>query len=76
MNKPMGDMSKTCNCTHHKIVPWAIILIGFVIFVSAFNLLTSMAQMIVIGLSLVVIGGTKLSAHKCNCCNADKRMKM
>lgn len=76
MNKPMGDMSKTCNCVHHKIGPWMVILIGIVLILAAFDILTSMWVWLIVGVLLVVKGGTKLNASKCNCCNHDKMMKM
>ena len=75
MGSSMGD-GKVCKCVHHKVVPWMIILIGLVVLLGAFNILTGMWQMILVGLFLVVIGGTKLNSHKCGCCNHEKPMKM
>ena len=76
MGSSMGE-GKTCNCVHHKVVPWMIILIGIVVLLNAFSFmwLNSMMQMIIIGIALIVIGGTKLNGQNCKCCNHDK-MKM
>jgi hypothetical protein len=77
MNKPvMGDASKTCNCTHHKIGPWALILAGVVVILGALNVLNSTWVMILIGVLLIVKGGVKIGGRQCNCCNRDKIMKM
>ncbi len=64
-----GDGKKVCNCPHHKVIPWAIIVIGLVILLTGFNILTYMAETVVIGALLIVIGGTKLNSRKCTCCD-------
>ena len=71
MNPNMGgDMSKkVCNCPHHKVVPIMIIIIGLVILVGAFSMLTFQWASILIGVALIVIGGTKLGSRSCKCCS-------
>ena len=63
-----GDMSKVCNCPHHKVVPFAIMLIGLVLILEAFSIFTGMWPTVIIGAMLVVIGVVKLKGRNCKCC--------
>ena len=65
----MGDKPNVCNCPHHKVVPWMIVLIGIDIILGAFGILINGTWMwVIIGVLLVIIGGVKLSGRKCGCC--------
>jgi len=57
---------KVCKCTHHKIVPVCIALIGLVILLGGMNVLTPGFVSFVWPLLLIVIGVTKMI--KCKCC--------
>lgn len=66
---PMSGDKKICNCSHHKVIPWSIILIGVVLILNAIpGVLTPMWTGILVGVLLVIIGGTKLGSRKCKCC--------
>ena len=57
---------KDCKCTHHKIMPWCIILIGLAFLLLQLNILTAYAVGIIWPILLMVIGAKKLM--KCKCC--------
>ncbi len=57
---------KVCKCTHHKVVPTCIILIGLAFLLLQLNILTVYAVGIVWPILLIVIGVTKMV--KCKCC--------
>jgi len=57
---------KVCNCAHHKIMPWCIILIGLSFLLLQLGILTAGAVSIIWPILLMVIGLEKLV--KCNCC--------
>jgi hypothetical protein len=65
----MGDMSKVCNCPHHKVVPILIILIGLNVILSALGVYDLKWMAIIVGALLIVIGGTKIGGSKCGCCS-------
>ena len=71
MMEDMNNQPKknVCPCPHHKVVPAAILIIGLAYLLESLGLgVTSMLRDIVLGLGLVVIGGTKLGENKCTCC--------
>jgi hypothetical protein len=62
------ENGKACNCTHHKVVPVCIALIGLVILLGGINVLTAGFVNIVWPVLLIVIGGAKLMGSGCKCC--------
>lgn len=64
----MNQQGKTCNCPHHKVMPWGILLVGIAILLGALNILTSMAVQVAVAVILIIIGGFKLNGSKCGCC--------
>jgi hypothetical protein len=60
------ENGKVCKCTHHKIVPACIILIGLAFLLAQWNILTSEAVAVIWPILLIVIGGVKMA--KCKCC--------
>ncbi|MBI4137961.1 MAG: hypothetical protein HY472_01790 [Candidatus Sungbacteria bacterium] len=68
MKEGMMKHKMTCGCTHHKVVPWAIILIGLTFLLGAFDVLTQQAVNVVWPILLIIAGGTKLAQHTCACC--------
>jgi len=60
------ENGKVCQCTHHKIIPACIALIGLVFLLGQMNILTVGAVNIIWPLLLVVIGVKKMM--KCSCC--------
>jgi hypothetical protein len=59
---------KVCKCTHHKVVPTCIALIGLVILLGGMNIFTAGAVNIMWPLLLIVIGLTKMMGPGCKCC--------
>ena len=59
------ENEKVCKCTHHKVVPACITLIGLVILLGAMNVLTVGAVSIMWPLLLIIIGLTKMMGCKC-----------
>lgn len=59
-------MENNCKCTHHKVVPLCIALIGLAFLLLQLNILTSYAVGVVWPVLLIVIGVTKMI--KCKCC--------
>lgn len=59
---------KSCNCFHHKVTPYALILIGLAVVLQTLNVLSSFSSMLVVGVLLIVIGVMKLGGRKCTCC--------
>lgn len=66
----MSGDKKVCNCPHHKVVPWAIILVGIDFILGGFGILNVMWMWIILGILLIIAGGTKLNSRKCGCCNS------
>lgn len=60
------ENGKSCKCTHHKIIPACIALIGLVFLLGQMNILTAGAVNIIWPLLLIVIGVKKM--FKCQCC--------
>ena len=60
------ENTKACKCTHHKIVPTCIALIGFVILLGGVHVLTAGFVGIAWPLLLIIIGLTKIM--ECKCC--------
>lgn len=58
---------KVCHCSHHKIVPWMIILIGVTSILYVTKILPYMQMGIILGILLIIIGGAKLVDCKCGC---------
>ena len=61
-------MENICKCTHHKVVPMCIALIGLVILLGGINVLTSSFVDFAWPTLLIVIGLTKLIGPGCKCC--------
>jgi len=62
----MEEKGKMCKCTHHKIIPLCIALIGLAFLLAQINVLTAGAVAVIWPLLLIVIGVTKMV--KCKCC--------
>ena len=60
------ENGKACKCTHHKVIPTCIILIGLTFLLLQMNVLTVAAVGIIWPVLIIVIGVTKLA--KCKCC--------
>jgi len=56
---------KMCKCTHHKIVPGCIALIGLVFLLGQMNVLTAGAVSLIWPIILIVIGVSKMMSCKC-----------
>ena len=65
----MNPQAKVCNCPHHKVIPLSIILIGLAVLLGATSYLTGTTVNILVGILLIVIGGTKLKGRNCKCCS-------
>jgi hypothetical protein len=65
---PASD-KKVCNCPHHKVGPWLIILIGVILLLGVLDILTYRGILAIVGILAIAIGITKLNGHKCGCCS-------
>jgi hypothetical protein len=63
-----GGKKMTCNCVHHKIVPWCIVLIGLAALLGQLGWLSVMTVGVVWPVLLIVIGLVKVFSQKCGCC--------
>lgn len=65
-----GEMNKNmCKCPHHKVGPWAFIVIGLLVILQSFGLIGGVWPMLLVGILFAVIGVVKLSGNKCKCCS-------
>ena len=62
-----GD-KKVCTCSHHKIVPVCIMLIGLAALVGQLGWLSAMWVGIIWPVLLIVIGFVKMKSQSCKCC--------
>ena len=62
------EEGKVCKCTHHKIVPICIILIGLLFLCGAMNIFTASFVSIAWPILLIVIGLVKMRGKNCKCC--------
>lgn len=60
-------MEGNCKCSHHKIVPACIALIGLTFLLGQFGIFTANAVAMIWPILLLIIGGSKMK--KCNCCS-------
>jgi len=65
-----GEMKagKTCSCTHHKVKPWLVILLGLDFFLGAVGVLTMGFVSITWPILLIIWGCTMF----CGCCRGGK----
>jgi len=63
----MHGKGMVCNCPHHKVIPWLIILIGADFLLGAVNVLTWGFVNITWPILLIIGGVVKLV--RCNCCS-------
>jgi hypothetical protein len=70
MQNTMGGQKMMCKCSHHKVVPVCIALIGLVFLLGALNILSPMMVAILWPVLVIVAGLTKLSGKMgmCKCC--------
>lgn len=68
MKEGMTKHGMKCACTHHKVMPWAVILIGLTFLLGAYGVFSEQAVNIIWPILLIIAGGTKLMRHKCGCC--------
>jgi len=65
----MDENKKVCNCSHHKIVPTAIILLGLSFLLSSFNVAFFVSYTNIIWpILVIIIGVVKLGGKGCKCC--------
>ena len=60
------ENEQCCKCTHHKLVPLCIALIGLAFLLLQLNVLAEATVGVVWPILLIVIGITKMA--KCKCC--------
>jgi len=59
---------KTCNCTHHKVIPVLVILIGVDFLLGAIHIFTWGFVDVTWPILLIIGGAGKLSMGRCTCC--------
>ena len=64
-NTSNGQM---CKCSHHKIVPILIALIGVLFLLFALKIIGENVTMIGWPISVIFIGLNKMMSGKCKCC--------
>jgi len=60
------ENGQVCKCTHHKVVPLCIILIGLTFLLGQMNVLTAGFVAVAWPVLLIIIGIVKMA--KCKCC--------
>jgi hypothetical protein len=63
-NHEMKSEGKTCNCPHHRVMPWLIILFGLDFLLAALGVLTWGFVDITWPILVIIAGCTKF----CRCC--------
>lgn len=63
-----SNKGKVCQCHHHKAAPIAIIIIGIVVLLGAFNFFDFRTESILLGILAIFIGFTRFFERKCDCC--------
>lgn len=64
----MSGDKKVCNCPHHKVIPWMIILAGIDFVIGGIWPGFGMWMWIILGILIIIAGATKLMSRKCGCC--------
>jgi energy-coupling factor transporter transmembrane protein EcfT len=59
----MNEENKPKTCGHHKVMPWALVLIGIAALLADFNILTWAAYNIIWPILLIIVGCAKM----CKC---------
>ena len=59
----MNEENKPKTCSHHKVMPWALVLIGIAALLADFNILTWSAFNIIWPILLIIVGIAKM----CKC---------
>ncbi len=62
-----GNMN-VCKCSHHKIIPALIALIGLTFLLGNVGVLTGGAVGLIWPILLILIGLQKMFKHMCTCC--------
>jgi hypothetical protein len=60
---------KACKCQHHKLVPLSLMVVGFVLLLESLGIFNINVGNVIIGLFIVVIGGSMLGSRTCGCCD-------
>jgi len=68
MNQNSGK-GMVCKCPHHSIKPWILIILGIVVLLGAFNVITWMVGTVAFGVLLIVLGFIKMKSRSCECCD-------
>lgn len=61
-------MNGMCKCSHHKIVPVLIVLIGLLFLLNAFGSLSAGMLAVLWPIALILIGLQKMFGAMCKCC--------
>ncbi len=61
-------MENICKCSHHKVVPVCIALIGLVFLLGQLNVLSAGFVNLSWPVLLLAVGLTKMFSPKCKCC--------
>ena len=64
-NHEMKSEGKTCGCTHHKVMPWLIVLLGLDFLLGSLNVLTWGFVSVTWPILLIIWGFSKM----CRCCS-------
>ena len=57
-----------CSCSHHKVVPFMIVLIGLAFLLQALGIIGSMLVAFLWPVFLIIAGLAKLGSRGCRCC--------
>lgn len=68
MDDQQGMAKNVCACSHHKVVPCLLIIVGLAFLLESLGILGSGVSGIIWPLALIIAGGTKLGSNKCKCC--------
>ena len=63
----VAGTGKVCNCPHHKVLPWVVVLIGLDFLLGGLGVLAWNFVDITWPILLIIAGGTKLVG--CKCCS-------
>ena len=69
-NMPNMGEKKVCKCSHHKVVPVLVILLGLVFLLQALNIITAGFAMIMWPIVIIAIGVMMIMKNSgmCKCC--------
>jgi hypothetical protein len=63
-----NQMGQTCSCSHHKVMPILVVLLGLSFLLTALHVYSAGVNSIIWPIILILAGLQKMFSRKCSCC--------